>query len=200
MFTGIVDHCGVIIQIHYASQAMQLSISHQFPEMTLGESICVDGVCLTVTHIQENYFQCDLSLETLQLTHAKEYCVGTLVNLEKSMRLSDRLGGHIVTGHVDGVLKIKNMEKCGDFVVCEFYDVQSNHHIWLTSKGSICVNGVSLTINIVNHASFLVTIIPYTLQQTNFHRLRSNDYVNVEYDYLAKLVEKNIQHYRGVHG
>ena len=197
MFTGIIDHCGVITDIAHSSNSIRLSISHQFSDCVLGESICVDGVCLTSTNIQENHFQCDLSPETLQLTNAKHYRVGTSINLERSMRLSDRLGGHIVTGHVDGVLKIKKFEKHNEFVLCEFSEINKNHDLFLTVKGSVCINGVSLTINTVDQNSFSVMLIPHTLQKTNLHRLEPGDYINVEYDYLAKLVQKNINHYRG---
>lgn len=199
MFTGIIDHCGVITHIAQSSNSIRLSIAHQFSDLVLGESICVDGVCLTVTHIEENHFQCDLSPETLRLTNAKNYHVNSLVNLERSMRLSDRFGGHIVTGHADGILKIRKFEKRNEFILCEFSEISKNHYLFLTAKGSVCVNGVSLTINTVDDYSFSVMLIPHTLQKTNLHKLKQGDCINIEYDYLAKLVQKNISHYRGVY-
>ncbi|OGT40982.1 MAG: riboflavin synthase subunit alpha [Gammaproteobacteria bacterium RIFCSPHIGHO2_12_FULL_40_19] len=195
MFTGIVDHCGAITAISRGSNAIRLSISTQFNDLTLGESICVDGVCLTVTNTDLTYFECDLSPETLHLTLAKNYSVGDSVNLERSMRISDRLGGHIVTGHVDGVLRIKTVEMQNEFVCCEFFEINASHHLLLTPKGSVCINGVSLTINSVDPQYFSVMLIPHTLQRTNLHRLKINDCVNVEYDYLAKLVQRNISHF-----
>ncbi|MCX7124723.1 MAG: riboflavin synthase [Gammaproteobacteria bacterium] len=197
MFTGIVDHCGVITKISNLSNAIQLSISNQFVDLVLGESICVDGVCLTVTSLEKNCFKCDLSPETMHLTNAKNYLLGTTINLERSMRLSDRLGGHIVTGHVDGVLKINRFEKQNEFVLCEFSEIQNQHDFLLTPKGSVCINGVSLTINTVDKNSFSVMLIPHTLERTNLHKLKLGDFINVEYDYFAKLVQRN---FRGING
>lgn len=198
MFTGIVDHCGVITAISPSSNAIRLSISTQFNDLVLGESVCVDGVCLTVINIQPAYFECDLSPETLHLTLSKQYRVGDHVNLERAMRLSDRLGGHIVTGHVDGVLRIKKLENHDAFVYCELDEINQSHELLLSPKGSVCINGVSLTINTVDTDYFSVMLIPHTLQRTNLHQLKQGDCVNVEYDYLAKLVQKNLAHYRGV--
>ena len=132
MFTGIVDDCGIITAISYESNYIRLSISTKFSDLMLGESICVDGVCLTVTNTQSTSFDCDLSPETLQLTLAKNYRVGDIVNLERSMRVSDRLGGHIVTGHVDGVLRIKKFENQNEFVFCEFFEIKSPNDLLLT--------------------------------------------------------------------
>lgn len=193
MFTGIIDHCGVITRILRASDSIHLSISHSFSDLVVGESICVDGVCLTITCLQDNYFDCDLSEETLKLTVAKNYCVGDLVNLERSLRLSDRMSGHIVTGHIDAVLKIKKFKKQNEFALCEFSDIQKQHALLLTLKGSVCIHGVSLTINAINHTLFSVMLIPHTLHKTNFHRFKKGDYVNVEYDYLAKIAQRNLR-------
>ena len=195
MFTGIVDHCGVITAITHSSNGIRLSISNHFTDLTLGESICVDGVCLTVTQFESNYFNCDLSPETLRLTLAKNYCVGDSVNLERSMRLSDRLGGHMVTGHADGIVRVKTVEMHNEFVCCEFFEIEKSHSLLLTPKGSVCINGVSLTINSADPDFFSVMLIPHTLQRTNLHQLKQNNYVNVEYDYLAKLVQRNLSHY-----
>lgn len=191
MFTGIVDHCAEITALSRTTGAMQLSIQTTFQNLSLGESICVDGVCLTVTSIHENQFDCDLSPETLQLTTAKNYSVGSFVNVERAMQLSDRLSGHFVTGHVDGVITIKKIEKQNDFYYCEFSDIELSHLSLLTKKGSVCINGVSLTINSVDEKSFSVMLIPHTWQRTNLNRLKENNSVNVEYDYLAKLVRSS---------
>lgn len=198
MFTGIVDHCGSITDISHSANAIRLSIATQFSDLILGESICIDGVCLTVTNNESTYFECDLSPETLHLTLAKNYRVGDSVNLERAMRPSDRLGGHIVTGHVDGVLRIKEFDNHNEFLYCAFDEINPSHALLLSPKGSVCINGVSLTINIVDTDYFSVMLIPHTLQRTNLHRLKKKDYVNVEYDYLAKLVQRNVDHYRGV--
>src|SRR3990167_2887616 len=190
MFTGIVDHCGEITAVSSTSNSIRLSIATQFSDLILGESICVDGICLTVTRIHNHSFDCDLSPETLQLTTAKNYLIGRHVNVERAMQLSDRLNGHIVTGHVDGVITIKKIKKQNDFYLCEFVDIQKQHELLLTTKGSVCINGVSLTINSLGEKSFSVMLIPHTWQRTNLNRLTENDVVHVEYDYLAKLISR----------
>ena len=191
MFTGIVDHCGVITSVEQFDHSIRLAIRTQFSDCVLGESICVDGVCLTVTDFNDTTFFCDISSETRQLTISKKYSVGSQVNLERSMRLSDRLCGHIVTGHVEGVLKILALEKEKEFMRCLFSGIEKSHHLLLVKKGSVCINGVSLTINDVRHDCFSVMLIPHTLEKTNLHQFHVNDFVNVEYDYLAKLVQNN---------
>ena len=196
MFTGIVDHCAIITAISVEKHSTQLTISTQFTDLALGESVCVDGICLTVTALDRDQFQCDLSSETLQLTCAKNYLIGAAVNVERAMKMHDRLSGHMVTGHVDGILKVSAIDKEGDFVVCEFSDVLKKHCLLLTEKGSVCVNGVSLTINRLGNSSFSVMLIPHTLQRTNLGVLTKNNFVNVEYDYLAKLVQRNLSHTR----
>lgn len=190
MFTGIVDHCGKITAVTHLKNAIRLSLSTTFSDLTLGESICADGVCLTVINVEKNIFECDLSPETLKLTISKKYFVGDVVNLERAMKLSDRLSGHFVTGHVDGILKIKKIEKQEEFFLMEFFDIQKQDELLLTKKGSVCINGVSLTINQLNQHYFSVMLIPHTMQRTNLSRLKENDFVNVEYDYLAKIIQK----------
>lgn len=189
----MIDHCGVIESISHQFNSIRLSIAHQFTDIKLGESICVDGVCLTVTHAEHTHFSCDLSPETMQLTRSKNYRVKDVVNLERSLRLSDRLSGHMVTGHVDGMLKVLTIEKQGEFVYLAVTGINIKHAPLLTSKGSVCINGVSLTVNSVEKEYFSVLLIPHTLEMTNLKKLQHSSMVNIEYDYLAKLVQRNVQ-------
>lgn len=199
MFTGIVDHCARITSVVHHENGMQLSIQTQFQNFQMGESICVDGACLTVTAHDAGIFSCDLSSETCALTISNHYGVGDAVNVERSMTMSDRFGGHIVTGHVDCTVTVKKIEQHDEFVLCEFFKINPTHMPYLAAKGSICVNGVSLTINHLQDDGFSVMLIPHTLSRTNLHLLQSGDPVNVEYDYLAKLVANNITHYRSLY-
>lgn len=199
MFTGIVDHCAKIESVTHHDNGIQLSIQTQFHDFQLGESICVDGVCLTVTQFNAGIFSFDLSPETCALTIASQYAIGDVVNVERSMKMSDRLGGHIVTGHVDCTIAVKKIEQHNEFVLCEFFKIDPLHKLYLATKGSVCVNGVSLTINRVHDDGFSVMLIPHTLSLTNLSFLNPNDSVNVEYDYLAKLVANNITHYRSLY-
>lgn len=199
MFTGIIDHRALVTAISHQKNSIQLTLATAFSDLVLGESISVDGVCLTVTAFFDNTFVCGLSKETCALTIAKQYRIGSTVNVERAMTLSERLGGHIVTGHVDGVIRVKKLEQHGEFILCEFSDSNPVHAVFLIAKGSVCINGVSLTLNIVHPDYFSVMLIPHTLERTNLSQVNRNDCVNVEYDYLAKLVSNNINYYRGVH-
>lgn len=188
MFTGIVDHCGQIDQIQQHEQHISMSINCQFTDLAMGESIAVDGACLTVKTLSPTHFTVDVSPETLRLTTAGNYRPGSKINLERSLRLMDRLGGHFVTGHVDGLCQVKSILPQDQFVEIAFTNVADVHRPYLAKKGSVAVNGVSLTINEVTDSGFTVMLIPHTLEITNLSQLKVNDPVNVEYDYLAKLV------------
>ncbi len=192
MFTGIIDHIATIQAIEKNNAAMQLTIAHQFGALTLGESIAVDGVCLTVTDSTFDTFQCQLSSETLQLTTAANYQVGESVNCERAMQASDRFGGHIVTGHVDTTLTVAAIKSHDDFSKYHFSGVAKKDLGLLAMKGSAAVNGVSLTINTLTEDGFSVMLIPHTLALTNLSALKVGDAVNVEFDYLAKLVQRNV--------
>ena len=192
VFTGIIDHTASIQAIEKNNADMQLTIAHQFGVLTLGESIAIDGVCLTVTAATENTFECQLSSETLALTTAGNYQVGQSVNCERAMQASDRFGGHIVTGHVDSTLKVAAIQSHDTFFEYAFSGVSQKDLGLLTVKGSAAINGVSLTINALTDDGFSVMLIPHTLAMTNLSALKVGDDVNVEYDYLAKLVQRNV--------
>jgi|SRR5579883_685845 len=192
MFTGIIDHCGFITKMQTIPSGLRLQIRHQFQEpLALGESIAVDGMCVTVTEMTENSFYCDISPETLVVTNVKNYSEGLSVNLERSLQLSSRLSGHFVMGHIDLIARIKKIIRQNDFIQMIFDGLKTDKY--LIKKGSIAVNGVSLTINELTDAGFSVMLIPHTLERTNLKNLRENDTVNLEFDLLARIVAKQTE-------
>ncbi len=192
MFTGLVNHIGHITKIITLENSARFEIAHQFDLLDLGESICVDGICLTVTESKHNYFECELSSETLNITAAKNYKINQKVNLERAMSMQDRFGGHVVTGHVDEKIIVSDVKIENDFLAVVFSDVSENKKNLLISKGCVCINGVSITINTVDEHGFSVMLIPHTLSKTNLSDLKPGDSVNIEYDYFAKLLKLNM--------
>lgn len=192
MFTGIVDHYGTIGVLRQTDQGIYLQIECQFNGLALGESIAVNGICLTVVEQWDNGFSCELSPETLALTNSGEWQVGTVVNLERSLTLQSHLGGHFVMGHVDGTAIVDCIEAQGDFFAWRFTSLPQEAAMMLSRKGSVAVNGVSLTVNDVGDDSFTVMLIPHTLSRTNLHTLSEGDVVNIEYDYLARIVARQV--------
>lgn len=189
MFTGIIDHCGTIAQINPISNGLQLCVKHLFADkIELGESIAINGICLTVTQFQEDMFYCDLSPETLKLTTAKDFKVGQTVNLERALQLTSRLGGHFVMGHVDQTARVKTIRKSADFIEIVFDGLDKEAKKYVIKKLSIAVNGVSLTINEVTEGGFSVMLIPHTLERTELHTLQEGDAVNLEFDMLARVI------------
>ncbi len=157
-----------------------------------GDSIAVNGVCLTVVRSGEGWFACDLSQETLRLTSFGKAREGTTVNLERPLAVGSRLGGHFVQGHVDGIGTLTAVTPAGDgaSITIEFPPALERY---LVRKGSVAVDGISLTIASIQGNTFAVAVIPYTLQQTNLGRLRPGDPVNLEVDILAKYFERFFQ-------
>jgi riboflavin synthase len=192
MFTGIVDHCGQISSIEKNDTKYSVAITSDFSDLELGESIAIDGACLTVVSFANRQFTVELSPETMRLTTAGQYKEKGMVNLERSLRLSDRLSGHFVTGHVDGVCRVHAIQAHNEFLEIAFKDIDQEHRPFLVKKGSVAINGVSLTLNEVSEEGFKIMLIPHTLQRTNLAHLQVGECVNVEYDYLAKLVCKQI--------
>lgn len=190
MFTGIIQSVGAITQASPVGQDIKLAIAtHQLDmsDVQLGDSIAVNGVCLTVIKLNESQFEAHVSHETLAVT------VGLnkthQVNLEKALRLSDRLGGHLVSGHVDGVGDVVSFEALGD---CWRLIIQAPHAIskYIAVKGSICVNGVSLTVNQVDGDTFSINLIPHTLENTTLKSLAASHQVNLEVDQIARYIER----------
>ncbi|MGE3919876.1 MAG: riboflavin synthase [Gammaproteobacteria bacterium] len=191
MFTGIVNHCGEVIDILTGYNSAFITISSDFENLELGESISINGICLTVAKIEGNCFSCDVSPETMRLTNAGFFKKGSKVNLERALQLSDRLGGHFVLGHVDRTCQLSQRKSVNEYVELSFTGIPDNEMHYFVKKGSVCVNGVSLTINAVIPNGFQVMLIPHTLLMTNLENLKTGDSINIEYDYLAKLVENH---------
>lgn len=187
MFTGLIEQVGTIEDLQRRDDGLSIRIACGLHPYTLGESIAVDGTCLTVKSFSEAHFDADASLETLDKTNLGDLGVGDEVHLERAMALGDRLGGHLVTGHVDGVGSLAARETEGDYVRATF-EVPRRLAPFLAPKGSIAVNGVSLTVNAVAGTRFDVMLVPYTLKETTFDEMQTGDRVNLEVDILAKYV------------
>ena len=192
MFTGIVETTGTIESIAPVGQAMRLSIRApelSFDDVAAGDSIAVSGPCLTVTTFDSSSFAVDVSTETLARTTLGQRKVGDKVNLEKALRLSDRLGGHIVSGHVDGIGRVSERSPSGDYVK---FGIAAPVELarYIAFKGSITVDGVSLTVNAVSDSEFELLIIPHTLEVTTLGSLAAGDDVNLEIDIVARYLER----------
>ncbi len=192
MFTGIILAVGKITAIQPKGGDMRLKVETgklDLSDATLGDSIAVNGVCLTAVELGRNYFSADVSNETLSRTGLKTAKVGTAVNLEPALTPTTRLGGHIVSGHVDGLGTVQSIKQDGRSFRYHF-KAPDNLAKYIAEKGSICINGVSLTVNEVDGAVFTVNIVPHTLQETTLGDLQTADQVNLEVDLLARYMER----------
>ena len=194
MFTGLVEGIGRIRGVSRAGEDMSLTIEPLFPmpDLRVGESISVNGACLTVTGVKGNAFSADVSAETFSRTTLGRLKIADEVNLERSLRLADRLGGHLVLGHVDGIGKIlKKEQRQRSWVMKIGVDEPLSRYI--IEKGSIAVDGVSLTVNKCTIENFEVNVIPQTGRETNLLKRKTGDLVNIETDMIGKYVEKFLQ-------
>jgi len=195
MFTGIILAVGKIAGIENKAGDCRLKIATgKLPlgDAALGDSIAVNGVCLTAVELGNGYFVADVSNETLSRTILKNASVGTPVNLELALTPNTRMGGHIVSGHVDGIGKV--IEKQPDARSVKFtFKVPDNLAKYIAEKGSICINGISLTVNEVNGATFSVNIVPHTLKETTLVDAVVGTEVNLEVDLLARYMERLMQ-------
>jgi riboflavin synthase len=191
MFTGIVEEKGKVMRVEPRGQGKRLTLAlpHRLTDIQLGDSINVNGACLTVVEMSSPTIGVDLSTETLQKTTLSDVKEGDSVNLERALRFSDRLGGHIVTGHIDGVGTIVELRKERDFLHLKIR-VPPSVSKYVVQKGSIAVDGTSLTVNECRGDVIQLTLIPYTLEKTILIDKRVGDRVNVETDILGKYVEK----------
>ena len=190
MFTGIVAAVGTVRRSELSRGGRRLAIDSGrlgLADVAQGDSIAVDGVCLTVVARSGRTFEVDVSRETLSCTTG--FALGDRVNLEKAMRASDRLGGHFVSGHVDGVGTVRRVEQAGSNRVLAIRAPAALAK-YIARKGSITVNGASLTVNTVKAAGFTVNLIPHTLAATNLGELRAGGRVNLEVDMLARYLER----------
>jgi riboflavin synthase len=195
MFTGLVDHFSSIFEISVSHHAHRLWVESDFIQLEPGESIAIDGLCVTVIEAESGKFSCDLSPETLRVTLASSYRRGARVNLERALLPTSRLGGHFVTGHIDQVGVITSIQDAGEFIEMQVGGLTPGARKLMVQKGSIAVNGVSLTVNSLTPDGFNVMLIPHTLQRTNLQFLSQHDPVNLEFDMMAKLIAEQYQHY-----
>ncbi len=192
MFTGIIEALGTITKLERRGEDIRLTVSSDKLDMSdvaLGDSIATNGVCLTVTDMGSDYYCADVSAETIKYTGFAHYRSGSKVNLEKAMRPVDRFGGHIVSGHVDGVGTVARIEKHTDYVEI-WVKAPTSLAKYIAHKGSITVDGVSLTVNDVNGAEFMLWIIPHTLQETVIGTYKPGTSVNLEVDVVARYLER----------
>jgi riboflavin synthase len=192
MFTGIIAAIGRVEAVEPSGGDLRLSIDAGKLDLTdvkLGDSIAINGVCLTVVSIEQTVLGFDISNETLDRTSLGQATPGSSVNLEKAMAVGERLGGHIVSGHVDGLGKVALMETSARSVKFRFA-VPASLERYIAQKGSICIDGTSLTVNLVGPGWFEVNIIPHTMQETIISDYREGTVVNLEVDLIARYLER----------
>jgi riboflavin synthase len=186
VFTGIVEEVGIVAKI--SDNAMTVRASKVLEDVKLGDSIAVNGACLTAVNFTKSEFSVDLSPETMRRTSLGQLSEGSPVNLERALLVSDRMGGHIVQGHVDGTGRIMSTKTEGDSIIFRVR-VPKRLDRYIVEKGFIAVDGISLTVVKRGASSFTLAVIPYTLKNTNLVSLSVGDRVNLEADILAKYVE-----------
>ncbi len=196
MFTGIIEDRGIISDVYFSGSYARISVKTKVVSegVNIGDSIAVNGICLTVTDLTKDSFFADISEETLKVTTAKSFKKSQIVNIERAVRLSDRLSGHIVTGHIDtcGIIN----EKKGDrnFYVFSINIDKPEMLKYVIHKGSIAIDGISLTVNEIFKNYIRLNIIPHTLKKTNLEFLKVGDRVNIEFDIIGKYIERLINY------
>ncbi len=191
MFTGIIEGKGKVLEVEFRGQEKRITLELPFDltELQLGDSININGTCLTVVEKKGQAVEVDLSSETLQRTTYAKVREGDRVNVERALRLSDRLGGHIVAGHIDGIGVITERRKARECVLMRMR-IPVSVSRYVVQKGSIAIDGISLTVNEIRGGEISLTLIPYTLEKTTLLEKKVGDEVNVEADILGKYVEK----------
>lgn len=191
MFTGIVEETGKIKDIvrSGSSSKIRIACSKVVTGSAVGDSIAVNGVCLTATAITDTYFDADISYETIEKTSLKSAVSGMIVNLERALTLSSRLGGHLVQGHVDTTATVGSVSmRDGSWVLKIIYPEQVDKYI--VQKGSVCLDGISLTVAGIKDKTFEVAVIPHTFENTNLKYKKPGDIINLEIDQIARYIEK----------
>ena len=203
MFTGLIEDLGTLLALRRGSESAAITIATSLPmaELRIGDSVAVNGVCLTVTAFGDGRFTADISPETLEKSNLAQLQRGAHVNLERALRLGDRLGGHLVTGHVDGQGTILERTRRGNSWYLAFQCDAALSRL-LVTKGSVAIDGISLTVNEAGDDRFSVMIIPHTLEQTTLAGSKVGDRVNIETDlfgkYVARLLDAADNRPRGV--
>jgi len=194
VFSGIIECVGEVAALRRLRGDAELRLSSAFRGLTLGESIAVNGACMTVTARRGSSFTVVISAESLRRTTLGSLRAGQAVNLERSLRVSDRLSGHFVFGHVDGIGKLEAVESEGGSALYRF-SLPTGLGRFLVEKGSVAVDGVRLTVFDCGRRSFTVSIIPHTASATTIGRMRPGDRVNLETDMLARYVDRAVAHH-----
>ena len=190
MFTGIITDIAEVRKIqHRGDTRFEFTTHFDTTSFEIGASIACDGTCLTIVDIGNDWFAVDVSSETLSKTTLGLWEVGTLVNLERPLTLSDELGGHLVSGHIDGVGQVSSIKIDGNSIRY-YFEAEKQLMKFIAIKGSVAVNGVSLTVNEIFGNTFGVNIIPHTQSSTNFGTIKTEDTVNIEIDMLARYVAR----------
>ena len=190
MFTGIIESLGKITNVKVDRGNIDFTIESEISnELKIDQSVSHNGVCLTVTETSDNTHTVTAVKETLEKSSLKSFSVNDLINLERAMKLGERLDGHLVQGHVDGVAKCISVSvNDGSWIYKFEFDIKNE--MLLIEKGSICINGVSLTVFDIAENTFKVTIIPYTHENTSFKKLKEGDIVNIEFDMIGKYLAR----------
>lgn len=196
MFTGLIQDIGRVKRVERQDNGLKLTIAANALNLSgekIGASICCSGCCLTATQISDNEFCVEVSAETLSKTHIGDWVEGAAVNLEPSLRLGDELGGHFVFGHIDGLAILSDLKQDGEsfrLTITPPSDLMK----FIAPKGSVTLDGISLTVNEVGEQSFGVNIIPHTWEQTTLQHRKTGDKIHIEIDMLARYVERMIGH------
>ncbi|MDO5096202.1 MAG: riboflavin synthase [Peptostreptococcaceae bacterium] len=194
MFTGIIEEIGVIrsIRKNTHSAVIRIGADKILSDIHLGDSIAVNGICLTVTEFGKDYFCADMMHETMNRTSFAKIAIGSRVNLERAMAANSRFGGHIVSGHIDGIGKIIEITKDDN---ATWFRIETDKKIlrYIVEKGSIAIDGISLTVARVSDSDFSVSVIPHTKENTNLSERKIGDSLNLENDCIGKYVEKLLQ-------
>ncbi|MEJ2199645.1 MAG: riboflavin synthase [Desulfuromonadaceae bacterium] len=191
MFTGLIEDVGTVRELSRSADSVRLRIATGIPmqELVMGESIAVNGICLTVVAFGDGQFSADVSPETVGRTTLATLRSGSRVNLERALCLGGRLGGHLVSGHVDAVATITSRERDGNAIRFTFR-LPAEVNRYVVEKGSVAIDGISLTVNAVSEETFSVAIIPHTLAETTLQERAVGDQVNIETDIIGKYVER----------
>ena len=191
MFTGIIEERGILQEVQRSVNCAKVTIQAKkvLEEIKLGDSIAVNGICLTVTSFTKDIFTANVMPETWKRCSISQLSKGQLVNLERAMPMNGRFGGHIVSGHIDGIGKIQGMKREENAVL---YEILAEEKIlrYVIEKGSIAIDGISLTVTNVTDKSFSVSVIPHTVQNTNLKERKKGEFVNLEADCIGKYVSK----------
>lgn len=197
MFTGIIEQVGTIREIKPSQSNIELYVTSGFtPDLSIDQSISHNGVCLTVDALDAEWHRCTLIRETLTRTNFNHAKIGDLVNLERCVRMDARLDGHFVQGHVDCTVACMAVQDLQGSWVYRF-ELPSEYQSLVVDKGSICINGVSLTLSAIAQDYIEVSIIPYTHQHTNFNMLKPGSLINIEFDVLGKYIKRMVNLKKG---